>query len=134
MVELNIDPATPLKTALMAKATLPTIYVNGELPSASLPAEYITIEKNGGIGSSATKRESGQCTLLLTLNIELKSGAVNTVKESLILGKFQTLFDKPLISGRFSYFLAPYPFVYEGKNITAAYSQKIININCFINY
>jgi hypothetical protein len=134
MVELNIDPATPLKNLMQAMDASINIYVNGALPSVALPDEYIVIEKNGGIGTNASKRGNATCTLLVSLYVRLQSGATNVVRESYLLGLFQSVFNSPLISGRFSYHLAPYPFVYDNKNIDSGYSTKIINVQTFINY
>jgi len=133
-IELNIDPATPLKTLIQARDSSIGIYVNGTLPSAGLPNEFIVIRGNGGIWTTASKRGNGECTLMVELYVKLINGATNAVKESYILGLFQTLFNTPLISGRFSYHLAPYPFVYDNKSIQEGYSTKIINVLTKINY
>jgi len=132
---LNIDPASPLKTLIQATDPSINIYVNGTLPTTMWPDEFILIEKNGGINSNASKRGYAECTLMVSLYVKLTpNGAANTVRESILLGKFQTLFNQPLGSGRFSYHLAPYPFVYDNKSIEATYSTKIINVQTFINY
>jgi hypothetical protein len=134
MIELNIDPATPLMSLIQEKDPSINIYVNGTLPSTGWPNEFITIRSNGGVNSNATKRGIGECMLSVSLYVKLNGGATNIVKESLFLAKIQGLFDTPLTSGRFSYHLSPYPFVYDNKSIEADYSTKIINIRTFINY
>lgn len=139
MVQLNVDPTTPLKTLIAAQATGLTIYVNGGIPTTGLPETFASIDANGGINTVATKRGNARCVLTVSIYTKLLStGAVNTVKENITLGSFQSAFSsiaKATVSNVFySYEPAKAPFVYSGKSLISGYSTKVININCFINY
>lgn len=92
MVSLNIDASTPLKSLIQAMTTDTTIYVNGALPSSNLPEEFILIEPNGGIRTMATKFGNALCTIAVSLYVKLlTTGQTNTVKEDILIGKFQSL-------------------------------------------
>lgn len=139
MVSLNIDASTPLKSLIQVTTPDTTIYVNGALPSSNLPEEFILIEPNGGIRTVATKFGNALCTISVSLYVKLlTTGQTNTVKEDILIGKFQSLFADSIstTSGddKFLYELGSNPVVYSGRSLVSGYSTKVINVNCFINY
>ena len=139
MIPINVDPTAPLKILIAAQAPSLTIYTNGGIPTAGLPEVFASIDANAGISTVATKRGNATCVETVSIYTKLLStGAVNTIKENVTLGLFQSVFAdvaKTTVSDvKYSYELAKSPFVYSGKSIISGYSTKIINVNCFINY
>lgn len=134
-VALNIDPANELKTLISAKYAGITVYKNGNIPTTGLPAEFISINMNGGLQTKVTKRGSAQCALAVSLYTKLLStGAVNETREGILLGSFQSLFDTVAKTTGYSFEIAKNPMIYSGKSLITGYSTKVINVNCFINY
>lgn len=139
MIPLNVDACTPLKTLIAAQASALTVYVNGGIPTAGLPETFVSIDANGGVSTVATKRGNSRCVVTVSVYTKLLStGAVNTIKENITLGLFQSIFNtvSKVTSGgvNFSYELSASPYVYSGKSLISGYSTKVINVNCFINY
>lgn len=136
MVNLNVDPASDLKTLIAASMDAGfVIYTNGGTPTSDLPDEFITIEQNGGIKSRGIKRSTADCVLMVSIYRKLLSTeATNSVREDFLLSKFQSLFSSPLISSEFSFSIDKEAMVYRGKNIQEGYSTRILNVKVNINY
>lgn len=135
MISLSIDPQTPLRTLILAKGVTQDIYVNNETPSSGLPAHFLEIAQNGPIKTNSTKRGNAECMLSVSIYVKnMSTGAMNNAKMKMILDQFSAMFDKPLISGTFSYALEPSNIVYSGKSLASGYSTKIINVRTYTNY
>lgn len=139
MIPINVDPCTPLESLIKAQAASLATYKNGGIPTSGLPETFASIDANGGISTDATKRGNARCVITVSIYTKLLStGAVNTVKENITLGSFQSVFSNiartTVSETTYSYELAKAPFVYSGKSLISGYSTKVINVNCFINY
>ena len=130
MIALNSDPATALKTLISAKVGTTKVYVNDETPSAGWPDEFIEIMLNGPVGSIGSQLGVGDGVLSVSINVKLLSNdARNYVKENIILGQFQGIFDGAKSQSGFTFSLDKRKMVFQGKSIVSGYSSKILNIN-----
>jgi hypothetical protein len=136
MVNLNVNPSDALKALILPEMDSGfVIYTNGSIPTTALPDEFIDIRPNGSLSSIASKRGLAEQVLTVSLYRKLLStGASNSVRENILLGKFQSLFDNPLLSQEFSFHLDKSGIIYQGKNIEEGYSTRVLNVRVFINY
>lgn len=136
MVNLNVNPSDALKALILPEMDSGfVIYTNGSIPTSALPDEFIDIRTNGSLSSIASKRGVAEQVLAVSLYRKLLStGATNAVRENILLGKFQSLFDNPLLSSEFSFHLDKSGIIYQGKNIEEGYSTRVLNVRVFINY
>jgi hypothetical protein len=126
----EIKPIPALVDILTLAGVTDVIY-GGDKPTSGLPASYIEIMQNGSYKSSASQMGIVEGVLLLSINVKLMStGAVNTAKEDIVLGKFDSLFEnnKKLSSGAYHYELDLTNLVYSGRGISEGYSTKVINL------
>ena len=129
MIALNSDPATALKALIATKTGSMVIYVNDETPSVNQPDEFIEIMLNGPIGSTASQMGTGECMLLVTINVKLLStDARNHKRENIVLGLFQSIFDGAKKQSGFTFSLDRRKLVYQGKSIVSGYGSKILNV------
>lgn len=129
MISLNANPSKALKEYLVSKGITVEIYTNGQLPGSKVPDEFIEINSNGPITSIASQLGCATCNLLLSINVKLLStGATNHVREDLILGSFQSMFQGAFVKSGFSFTIDKGRMVYQGKSIVSGYSTKILNI------
>lgn len=130
MIALNSDPATALKALISAKVGTTKVYVNNETPSAGWPDEFIEIMLNGPVGSIGSQLGVGDGVLSVSVNVKLLSNdARNYVKENIILGQFQSIFDGAKSQSGFTFSLDKRKMVFQGKSIVSGYSSKILNVN-----
>jgi len=129
MISLNANPASALKDALVTKGVTTTIYINGETPTSKLPDEFIEIVQNGAMSSIGSKLGCASLNLMVSISVKLLStGGANFVRENVILGVFQSLFEGTIVKSGYSFTVDRSRMVYQGKNINSGYSTKILNI------
>lgn len=126
----EIKPIPELKAALIAAGVTEAIYEGGS-PTSALPNEYIEIMQNGSFKTPVMKMGIITGVLLLSINVKLlATGLINTTKETLILNKFDSMFEgnKTVVSGNYHFSLDADNLVYGGRGISSGYSTKIINL------
>jgi len=130
MISLNSDPSTALKELIGETSVSSAIYVNGAVPTANLPNDFIEITQNGPTSSMASQLGTAGCTLIIMIYVRLLSnGGANYQKENTILGQFQQLFSGTIKKSGFSFSIDKRRMVYQGKSIVSGYSTKMLNIH-----
>ena len=124
----DITPKEGLKQLLINAGVTTTIYANNDMPTTGLPNEFIYIVQNGLITSYTKELSYSLSTLSVSLSVKLLStGATNTVKEKILLGKIESsIHRKSLDDNYFEFDLTN--LMSDSRNIVAGYSTKIINI------
>ena len=126
----QINPLDTLKDILTEYGVTETIYT-GNKPSSGLPNEYIELRQNGGLRTNFSKMGLTQGYVLLSINVKLLStGGRNTVKEKIVLSRFDGLFEDGAVVSKdgYTFSLDRNNLVYSGGGIYEGYSSKLINV------
>ena len=102
----------------------------GSNPISGLPNNFVVIRQNG---ASRDLNEYGECVLLLEVSTILTSNKLpNTNKQSFILGKLSDIFDSPINSGNYTFFVRKGQSVSDSISLQSGYGTKLVNIFCRI--
>jgi hypothetical protein len=124
----ELHPAEDLRSKLLATPGFNyTVWTAQEVPSAGWPDAFFRIALNGAIERYESAGEVYRANLLVEMNSKLlATGAANLPRHQLMLEAFEGAMK--LHQG---YTKRP-STVYEGKNLIANYSTKIINILVYL--
>lgn len=121
----------PALSDLLIEAGLDNVIYEGSTPTSAIPDTYVQLMQNGSYKTFASQMGTIEGVLLVSINVKLfGTGEINTVAESLILEKFDSLFENnnTVVSGVYHFRLDPTNLVFSGRGIASGYSTKIINI------
>lgn len=119
----DLTPAQDLRDKLNADPNVTTqAFTSLDVPSSGLPDEYISIIQNGAVRRYLSSSDLFEANLLVSINVRLlTTGAANEAMQSKILKQVE---EAIAIPG----YVTQTSVVYEGKNLVANYSTKMINV------